>query len=209
MLRDMGVSAALAHELVKAGWLQRLSRGAYLVTGDVPTRDGTIAFLGRRVPGMHVAGKTALSWQDVRHNIAFRERIILWGQKPYAFPDWVGEPLLYSYQTTKLFDGEFRYDEGLKPLPAGDPTVLVSIPERALLELASDVGKGQTMEEATNLMDGLRNIRPRCARQVPESLYSRKGRRTRSRSRCRRRVLLGKRSSKAHRSPESGQTMDV
>ncbi|MGF6818925.1 hypothetical protein OKW33_005819 [Paraburkholderia atlantica] len=160
MLRDMSVSAALAHDLVKAGWLQRLSRGAYLVTGDVPTRDGTIAFLSRRVPGMHVAGKTALSWQGVRHNIAFRERVVLWGQKPYAFPDWIGEHLLYSYQTTTLFDEEFRYEEGLKPLPAGDPAVLVSIPERALLELASDVGKGQTMEEATNLMVGLRNIRP-------------------------------------------------
>jgi hypothetical protein len=42
-------------------------------------------------------GKTALSWQGVRHNIAFRERIILWGEKPYAFPDWVGDHLLYSY----------------------------------------------------------------------------------------------------------------
>ncbi|MDR5798988.1 MULTISPECIES: type IV toxin-antitoxin system AbiEi family antitoxin domain-containing protein [Caballeronia] len=160
MLRDMGISAALAHDLVKSGWLQHLSRGAYLMTGDVPSRDGTIAFLSRRVPGMHVAGKTALSWQGVRHNIAFRERVVLWGQKPYAFPDWVGEHLLYSYQTTTLYDDDFLYGEGLKPLPSGDPAVLVSIPERALLELASDVGKGQTLEEARNLMVGLRNIRP-------------------------------------------------
>src|SRR5689334_13339679 len=98
MLRDMGVSAALAAHMVKSGWLQRLSRGAYLLTGDAPTRDGTIAYLSRRVPGMHVGGKTALSWQGVRHNIAYRERVVLWGQKPYDFPDWVGEQLLYSYQ---------------------------------------------------------------------------------------------------------------
>jgi len=160
-LREMGVSTALAAHMVKSGWLQRLSRGAYVLTGDVPSRDGTIAFLSQRVPGMHVGGKTALSWQGVRHNVAYRERVVLWGQKPYDFPDWVGEHLLYSYQTTALFDDDFPYGNGLKPLPSGDPGVLVSVPERALLELASDVGKGQTLEEARNLMVGLRNIRPK------------------------------------------------
>jgi hypothetical protein len=65
-----------------------------------------------------------------------------------------------TYQTTTLFDDELVYNEGLKPLPAGDPAVLVTIPKRALFELASDVGKGQTLEEANNLMGGLRNIRP-------------------------------------------------
>lgn len=59
-----------------------------------------------------------------------------------------------------LFDGDFPYGKGLKPLPAGDPGVLVSVPERAILELASDIGKGQSMEEASNLMVRLRNLRP-------------------------------------------------
>ncbi len=65
----------------------------------------------------------------------------------------------YSYQTTDLFDGDLPYETGLKPLPAGSPDVLVSVPERAILELASDIGKGQSMEEASNLVIGLRNLR--------------------------------------------------
>lgn len=68
--------------------------------------------------------------------------------------------MLFSYQTTKLFDAELPGTKGLKPLPNGNPHVLVSIPERALLELASDIGKGQSMEEAINLMATLRNLRP-------------------------------------------------
>jgi hypothetical protein len=159
MLRDMGVSAALASHMVKSGWLTRLSKGAYLLTGDAPSRDGTIAYLSRRVPGLHVGGKTALAWQGVRHNISFREKIVLWGKESYRFPPWVAEHVSYSYQTTALFDDEFTYQNGLKPLPSGDPGVLVSVPERALLELASDIGKGQSMEEASNLMVSLRNIR--------------------------------------------------
>lgn len=159
MLRDMGVSAALAAHMVKSGWLQRLSQGVYLLTGDTPTRDGSIAYLTRRIEGLHVGGKTALSWQGVRHNIAFREKVVLWGQKPYRIPSWVEQHLIYSFQTTALFDDDLPYGTGLKPLPAGDPEVRVSVPERAILEIASDIGKGQSLEEASHLMVSLRNLR--------------------------------------------------
>lgn len=159
-LREMGISNALAAYMVKAGWLQRLSRGVYLLTGDSPSRDGTIAHLARSIPGLHVGGKTALSWQGVRHNIAFREKVVLWGRRPYRIPAWVDDSMSYSYQTTDLFDCDLPYEMGLKPLPSGCPEVLVSVPERAILELASDIGKGQSMEEASNLVIGLRNLRP-------------------------------------------------
>jgi hypothetical protein len=36
---------------------------------------------------------------------------------------------------------------------------MVSVPERAILELASDIGKGQSLEEASNLSASLRNLR--------------------------------------------------
>lgn len=159
MLREMGISNALAAYMVKSGWLQRLSQGVYLLTGDTASRDGTMTHLTRCIPGLHVGGKTALSWQGVRHNIAFREKVVLWGRRPYRIPAWVNDSMSYSYQTTDLFDGELPYETGLKPLPSGSPEVLVSVPERAILELASDIGKGQSMEEASNLVIGLRNLR--------------------------------------------------
>lgn len=165
MLGDMGVSPALATCMVKSGWLQRLSKGAYLLKGDSPSRDGIIAYLSRRAPGLHVGGKTALDWQGVRHNIAFRAKVVLWAKKPYEIPPWVEEHMRYSFQTTNIFDDELPYDTGLKSLPGGNPHVLVSVPERALLELASDIGKGQSLEEAINLMPSLRNIRPAVLEQ--------------------------------------------
>lgn len=160
MLRDLGVSVALAQRLVEHGWMMRLSPGAYLLTGDAPTRDGTIAFLRRRIRGLHVGGKAALAWHGVFHNIAFRERIVLWGCNAYKFPPWVGETIVFSYQTTRLFDSGLPYDFQIKPMPYRSQEVLVSVPERALLELASEIGKGQSIEEAENLVITLRNIRP-------------------------------------------------
>jgi hypothetical protein len=78
MPRDGGVSAQQTSYLVSAGWLQHLSKGAYLLTGDRPTCDGILAYLSDWIAGLHVGGKTALGWQGVRHNLSFREHVVLW-----------------------------------------------------------------------------------------------------------------------------------
>ncbi|KAJ3472724.1 hypothetical protein NLI96_g13276 [Meripilus lineatus] len=138
MLRDCGVSAQQTTYLVQAGWLQRLSKGAYLLAGDTPTRDGILAYLSRRVPGLHVGGKTALDWQGVRHNVSFRERVVLWAEHD--------APLRYVFaeRCSPVTPAEWR------SFATG------SEPERALLELASDIGKqrakGQSLEEAMNIV---------------------------------------------------------
>jgi hypothetical protein len=79
-------------------------------------------------------------------------------------PDWVGAHMPYTLQTTRLFDQSMPENTALSPLPNRDPSLLVSEPERALLELASDVGKrrakGQSLEGAMSLASSLRNLRP-------------------------------------------------
>ncbi|MFM0368191.1 type IV toxin-antitoxin system AbiEi family antitoxin domain-containing protein [Paraburkholderia aspalathi] len=163
MLRSFEISPAQTTYLVKAGWLQRLSKGAYLVAGDVASVEGIIAYLSRRIPGLHVGGKTALDWQGVRHNVAFRPKITLWGSRAYRFPTWIEQHMPYTFQTTQLFDDQYSVIQWLRPLPSKSAHVLVSVPELALLELASDIGKrgrkGQSLDEAVHLADMLRNLR--------------------------------------------------
>lgn len=159
MLNGFGLSISMANRLVDSGWMTRLSAGAYLLTGDAPSRDGTIAYLSRRIQGLHVGGKTALAWHGVRHNLPFREKISLWGLASYRFPKWVSEAMLFSYQTTQLFNRDLPYERYLTTMPGQDAGVLVSVPERALLELISDVGKGQTLDEVDNLFASVRHMR--------------------------------------------------
>jgi len=164
VLRDCGISPQQTTYLVNAGWLQRLSKGAYLLVGDQPTPDGILAYLSQRIPGLHVGGATALDWYAVRHDGRFQERAVLWADRPYVMPDWVAEHLPYTFQTTRLFDDDLPADTALSPRPNRDRSVLVSEPERALLELASDVGKravkGQSLEEALRIASSLRTLRP-------------------------------------------------
>ena len=121
MLRDCDISPQQTTYLVTAGWLQRLSKGAYLLTGDRPTLDGILAYLSQRIPGLHVGGKTALDWQGVRHNVSFRERVVLWADRPYVMPEWIEAHMPHTPQTTRLFDDGLIAETALSPLPNRDP----------------------------------------------------------------------------------------
>lgn len=165
MLRDCGVSAQQTTYFVSAGWLQRLSKGAYLLAGDAPTRAGVLAYLGRHVSGLHIGGKTALDWQGGRLSIDAHTRFALWAQRPYVMPDWADAHLPHTLQTTRLFDDALPPELAVAPLPNLDPSILVSRPERALLELASDIGKrgskGQALDEALAITATLHDLRPK------------------------------------------------
>lgn len=165
MLRDCGVSAQQTTYFVSAGWLQRLSKGAYLLAGDSPTRAGILAYLSHHANGLHVGGKTALDWQGGRLSIDAHTRFSLWARRPYAMPDWADLHLPHTLQTTQLFDDALPSNTSLAALPNLDPSILVSRPERALLELASDIGKrggkGQALDEAIAMAATLPDLRPK------------------------------------------------
>jgi len=158
-LQARGVSAFRASALARSGWLTHLGRGAYMLPGDTLTRDGCLAYLSQRVSGLHVGGKTALAWRGIRQNVSFREVLTLWGDQPKRLPTWFTQRFESRYQETQLFDATLRTGFGLQPLPNGRPDVLVSVPERALLELLSDVGKTQSLEETRQLIEGLHTLR--------------------------------------------------
>jgi len=130
-----------------------------MLPGDTLTRDGCLAFFSERMPGFHVGGKTALAERGVRQNVSFREHLTLWGDQSKRLPAWFTERFSNHYQATELFDTKLRKGFGLQPLPNGDPKVLVSVPERALLEMLSDVGKNQSLDEARQLVETLRSLR--------------------------------------------------
>jgi hypothetical protein len=158
-MSEHGLTAKHAARLAKDGWLERIGHGAYTLTGDTLDRDASLAWLTHKVSGLHVAGKTALSWRGVRHNLTFRETLVLWGDKPARLPAWFTTRFPAHYQATHLFDEGMPTELGIAPLPSGRPDLAVSTPERALLELLSDVGNTQSQEEAKHLVEGARSLR--------------------------------------------------
>lgn len=159
-LAKIGVSSALAHHYSKTGWLTRLGRGVFMFPNDTLREADCLEFLARRLPGFHVGGKTALAWRGVRHNVPAQESLCLWGDQKARLPDWFVERFRARYTTRNPFASSLARNFGLQPLPETPEGVLVSVPERALLELLSEVGIHQGLEEARNILEGVRSLRP-------------------------------------------------
>lgn len=160
-LQRHGVSSALAHDYVKSGWLERLGRGVFMFAGDELDRDATLKFLESKIPDLHVAAKTALSWHGFQQNIAHEERLILWGSRKGDLPDWFLERFPARYSTARLFDDDLPPGHGLSPLAETPNGPKVASPERALLEMLSEVGVHQEMAEALAIMESVRQLRSR------------------------------------------------
>ena len=158
-LAKAGISSALAHHYVKSGWLVRLGRSVFMFPNDTLRQEDCLKFLSCQVPGFHVGGKTALAWRGIRHNLAARESLSLWGGGKAVLPAWFTERFPARYTTRNPFSNKLPSNFGLQALPESPEGVLVSVPERALLELLSEVGIHQGIEEARNIMEGTRALR--------------------------------------------------
>lgn len=159
-LAKLDVSSALAHHYLKSGWLVRLGRGVFMFPNDTLRQEDCLKFLAGRVAGFHVGGKTALSWRGVRHNLPTREPLSLWGEGKSSLPPWFHERFPARYTARNPFSPKLPENFGLDPLPESPHGILVSVPERALLEMLSEVGIHQGIEEARNIMEGARSLRP-------------------------------------------------
>jgi hypothetical protein len=159
-LQALGLPSTAAARLAKSGWFKRLGRGVYQVPNAKLDMNQALAYLSLEVSELHVGGKTALAWRGTRHNLAHQERVNLWGRKAVRLPEWFTDLFNVTYQSTRIFDNALPQGFGLAPLPAGNPKVLVSVPERALLELFSDTGKLQSLEETLNVSESVRHLRP-------------------------------------------------
>lgn len=161
VLRRLGVSPQLAAQYVKGGWLVRLAQGVYAFPNDELDLHATLRFLQTRVSGLHVAGKSALELQGVRHNLGARATWLLWGDSRFTLPGWFTSRFPARYVNAKLFDwpDDLLPDKTLATPPGMTQGVLVSVPERALLELLYEVGTHQGLEEARHLFESLRSPR--------------------------------------------------
>ncbi|MFC4623124.1 type IV toxin-antitoxin system AbiEi family antitoxin domain-containing protein [Comamonas nitrativorans] len=161
MLETFGVSPKLAAHYAESGWLVRLGHGVYAYPNDNFDASGALRLLQERVAGLHVGGKSALALQGVRHNLAPRETLVLWGEARFALPAWFTTRFPARYVNARLFDWP-NDDLASKTLhtPPGQPAGLrVAVPERAVLELLYDTGTRESLEESRNLFDGLRSPR--------------------------------------------------
>jgi hypothetical protein len=150
-LAQAGVSGDLAVRYARNGWLQRLARGIYQRAGDLLELHPTLRVLEGMTRGLHIGGKTALDWYGIRQYIAPNPVLLIYGWDAFQLPAWFTRSFPAEYRRKRLFEEDPRAMLGVQPHRDTSDGAMTSNPERALLEMLSEVGTRQTLDEAREL----------------------------------------------------------
>jgi len=158
-LAALGISADLAVHYVRAGWLTRLARGVYCRPNDTLALYPSLLLLQRRINGLHVGGKSALEWHGLRQYVSQQPVLRLYGWDSRQLPEWFIKRFPADYHRKRLFDEQPDALLHVGSFENRDGAPQVSAPERALLEMLSEVGVRQPLQEARELAESTYNLR--------------------------------------------------
>lgn len=165
-LAELGISADLAVHYVRAGWLRRLARGIYSRPNDTLLLHPSLLLLQRKLPGLHVGGKSALDWYGLRQYVSQQPILHLYGWTTGRLPEWFTERFPAEYRRKRIFREQPDDLLHVHHFEKRSGAPQVSAPERALLELLSEVGVRQSLQEARELVESTYNLRADVLREL-------------------------------------------
>jgi Transcriptional regulator, AbiEi antitoxin, Type IV TA system/Transcriptional regulator, AbiEi antitoxin N-terminal domain len=198
-LARQGYSTSLRSQYVAAGWLEHPARGVYRRPGRALTWEQAVISLQMLLKRpFAVGGRTALELQGYGHYLRQdAKEVHLYG--PEHPPGWLKELRLDTsfvyHNSRRLFGDEAALrassdfnghseenggdrlavtEHGLTVLRSGpwDWPLLISSPERAILELLDELPNRESFHQADMLMEGLTNLSPRRLQELLERCHS-------------------------------------
>jgi hypothetical protein len=189
-LERQGFSSALRSKYVRHGWIEQVARAVYRrPPARLPTpgeeeglhwQNVVVSLQTLLACPVAVGGRSAIEQQGFAHYLASSapREVHLYGQE--ALPGWVSKLRLDTRFVFHNANRLFKKGSVLQArLPAASDTesaqggfirqpwghrewpIVMSAPERAILELLDEVPQRETFHQADMLMEGLRNLSPR------------------------------------------------
>jgi hypothetical protein len=141
-------------------------RGVYCRPSDTLALYPSLVLLERNFHGLHVGGKSALDWHGVRQYVSQKPVLHLYGWVASRLPTWFTQRFPAEYHRKRMFDERPAALLHVGPFEKRSGAPQVSAPERALLELLSDVGVRQPLQEARELAESTYNLRADVLREL-------------------------------------------
>ena len=174
-LKKQGVYRQLSAIYEKSSWIEHIGHGAFTHSGDkVDWTGGVYALQEQLNLNVHVGGRTALELQGYMHFVPLGENysVFLFGLKRFL-PSWFKQyqwrqPVNYVY--TNCFPYENKM--GVTTKNMGTYSITLSSRELAIMEVLYLIGKNETYEHASLLMEGLSMLRPALVQELLEKSSS-------------------------------------
>lgn len=178
-LSGQGLDAKSQYAYMKSGWLSRLSKGVYALQSTTPTLMQTISAYNSQLSRECIVGAyTALEMRGYSHYLSMgKPQAYLFTGKDYKLPSWMLQrewDMTIKYMVTS-FLGDDR--KGVEPFVADGNELLVSSPERAMLECLNLPESSASLLDLYYIMESLTTLRPKLVQSLLEECSSKKVRR--------------------------------
>jgi len=173
-LLSQGYSYELQQCYRKSGWLKSIGKGAMLKSGDSLTLAGALYSL-QSVENLniHIGGRSALELHGFAHYLQInsyettlfvnsRVKLPLWFTSNY----WNTKIVIYHYS---LFEDDTL---GMTEFQEGELTMKISDAARAMMECLALCPEKFSLQESSELMEGLGALRPTKIQELLESCKS-------------------------------------
>jgi hypothetical protein len=177
-LDSQGVSRFLAQQYCRGGWIERLGQGAYRLVRDASDWTGAVYALQAQLNfKVHVGAQTALAFQGYRQYIPQSQGQPIWliksKKETRDLPKWFSAGFMSPYNIHSITRALFDDDQlGLDSLDLKDYRLVVSTPERAVLEYLNLVPNHFSLEQAQFLIEGMMTLRPQLLQSLLEHCTS-------------------------------------
>lgn len=173
-LSAQGLDTRSQHAYMKRGWLDRVSKGVYKVHGTTPQIMATIsAYNTQQGKSCIVGAYTALELRGYSHYLPMgKPTAYLFTDKENKLPTWLseGEWDMYVKYMTTSFLGEGLM--GVNTTNVDGHELLVSSPERAIMECLNMPSAASSLLDIFYIMEGLTTLRPQLVQSLLESCTS-------------------------------------
>lgn len=175
-LNQKGIYRQLADRYVRSGWLERFANGAYVRSGCRPGWTGGLYALQNRLNmPVHIGAYTALNIKGLGHFLPLGNggAVYLFSNEYRRLPAWFTGydwSVNIKYYAPKLFSTELS--DSNVTVEAESLPVIVSAPEKAMLEALYLAHDNEDIDFCIQLMEGLSTLRPALLQSLLESCSS-------------------------------------
>ena len=173
-LSGHGLDSRSQYAYMKSGWLTRITKGVYKMQGATPTLLATLSSYNTQLGKQCIVGAfTALQLRGYAHYLPMGKlKAYLFTNKKNKLPSWIVKgdwDMSVKYMTTSfLGDGLL----GVEPMIFERHELLVSSPERAILECLNLPDATSSLLDIYYIMEGLTTLRPKLVQALLESCTS-------------------------------------
>ena len=178
-LSDQGLDAKGQYAYMKRGWLSRLSKGVYVLQGTSPSLFNAVSAYNVQLSKHCIVGAySALDLRGYSHYLSMgKPKAFLFTAKEDKLPFWLLQKewdMTIKYMTTSFLGSDLM---GIEPMVVNGDRLLVSSPERAILECLNLPEAASSLLDIYYIMESLTTLRPKLLQSLLETCTSQKVRR--------------------------------